>query len=136
MEKQTQQEKQKQEQLEQMMAKAQADLGEGERMKGEAAIIAQQADMQVDGAKMRLEHQKHLSEDDKSAFEYQLAKVQQELDTLKSRQDIDFDYEKLRTEEALKLTEMEHKYGLEKAKLAETHDQNQMKGSEDANTTT
>ena len=136
MDKQTAEQKQKQEKMEQMMAKAQADLGEGERMKGEAAVQSQQAKLQVEGAKMELEHQKHISEADKAAFESRLAEMKTELDAVESRQKIDFDYEKLRTEEALKLTEMQHKYDLEAKKLKEQHNQslNEQKVKDNATT--
>ncbi len=129
-EKQNAEQKQKQEQLEQMMAKAQVEIGEGEKMKGEASILSQQAKIQVESAKMELEHQKHLSEDDRKAFESQLAQMQTEMDAMQKDNKLEFDYAKLKQEEALKLTEMGLKYNLEADKLREQHAQSQMKAKE------
>lgn len=116
-EKQSAEEKQKQEQLEQMMAKAQADLGQAEIMKGQAAMQSQQAKIQVEQGKLQMDAMKQQSDNEKAAMQLELDTAKAEMDTITKGQSQQFDYAKLEQEEALTLTELELKYGVEGKKL-------------------
>jgi len=86
---QSQEQKQKEEQLQQAMAKAQTDLAQAEIMKGQAALQSQQSKLEIEGMKQQLEQMKAMVDAADKADKQQ------------------FNYDKLETDSALKLTELE-----------------------------
>lgn len=84
---------QQEQQMQQMLAQAQQQLSQAEMMKGQASLQAQQVKMQSD---MR-----------EQTLKAQIEKLKEQLDMIQSDQKLKFDYDKLATEEALRLTELE-----------------------------
>lgn len=104
---QQQQDEQRKKQLEQMAVEAQLKLGEAEQMKGQAALQAQQAKIMTEQAKLQAQQIESEKNAQIEALKLQLDKLKQDLDEAEKGARLEFDYEKLRTEEALKLTELE-----------------------------
>ena len=104
---QQQQDEQRKKQLEQMAVEAQLKLGEAEQMKGQAALQAQQAKIMTEQAKLQAQQIENEKNAQIEALKLQLDKIKQDLAEAEASAKLEFEYEKLRTEEALKLTEME-----------------------------
>lgn len=104
---QNKQEQQKQDMVQQLMIQAQDKMAEGERMKGEAAIMSQRAKALNDLMKIELESTKNRASEEKAALELALEQAQQEAQNYKDGAKQKYEYDKLEMEEAMRLTELE-----------------------------
>ncbi len=86
---QSQQAQQEQKELQDKMAQAQSDIANAEMMKGQAALDSQYAKVKIEGMKQELDRMKAL------------------VDAANKADEMQFNYDKLASDESIKLTEME-----------------------------
>ena len=79
--------------MQQAMAKAQNDMATGELMKGQAALEAQQAKVQIEGMKQELDRMTAM------------------VDAADKADDTQYKYDKMASDESLELTKLELQYG-------------------------
>ena len=129
---QQQQQQEQQNQVQQVLASAQQQLAQAEQMKGQAAMDSQQAKLQVDSMKIRLDSMKADSDNQKDAYELELKQRDMAIKALQDGAKNDIEREKLRVQEALKLTELEVSHQEE---LSRQHQQNKQMEQQNGNET-
>ena len=97
---QKQQDKQKDEQMRMIMFQSQQKIAEAELMKGQADMQAQQVELQT-------KQQKQQSDNQIAMLEMQLDQAQSEADQYREGSKLRFDYEKLASDQAIKIAELE-----------------------------